>query len=177
MPVSLFNPPPAGYGGKADDHLLEQYKLYVDTSQKLSDRRLSTNNYLLTINSSLLTLLGLLATLLTDRRPLALIPVAGALLCAAWVLLLTSFKRLNAAKFDVILEIETHLPANVYAAEWEHVKRRKYKAMSDVERVVPWLFLVFYLFAAVFVWNWPERGEKAQRIRIESPVRVEVKRP
>jgi hypothetical protein len=100
---TLLNNFPSTYGTKFDDHLLEQYKLYVDSSQKLGDRRLSTNSYLFTINSSLLTLLGVLATLLPERRALAIIPAAGCLLSVAWALLLTSFKRLNTAKFRVIM--------------------------------------------------------------------------
>jgi hypothetical protein len=117
-PPSLLNMLPSDYDSKVADHLLEQYKLYVDSSQKLSDRRLSTSNYLLTIDSSLLTLIGLLASLLADRKPLIMIPVAGFLLSLAWSVLLTSFKRLNGAKFDVIHEIERHLPANVFQEEW-----------------------------------------------------------
>ncbi len=176
----LLNAFPSTYGTKFDDHLLEQYKLYVDSSQKLSDRRLSTNNYLFTINSSLLTLLGVLATLLPERRALAIIPAAGCLLSVAWALLLTSFKRLNAAKFDVIHELEQCLPTNVFAKEWErliHAPTRRYKAMSDVERFVPLLFLLFYMAVAIFIWNLPSKEEKAQRLRLESPVRVEWANP
>src|SRR6266478_6113911 len=139
-PPALLNAVAPGYGSKFDDHFLEQYKLYVDSSQKLSDRRLSTNNYLLTINSSLLTLLGLFASLISYHRPLVMIPIAGFLLSLAWFLLLTSFKRLNGAKFDVIHELEGHLPANVFKNEWHLLKigsRRPYTPMSDLECAVP----------------------------------------
>lgn len=177
-PPPLINPLPSGYGSKADDHLLEQYKLYVDSSQSLSDRRLSTNNYLLTINSSLLTLVGLLASLLGDRKPLIMIAAAGFLLSLAWSLLLTSFKRLNAAKFEVIHEVEHHLPANLFQEEWRRLNsggRRLYTPMSDLERVIPFLFLLFYLVLGVFIWNWPAPVEdKVQKIQIQSPVQVEV---
>jgi hypothetical protein len=176
----LINTVPATYGTPFDAHLLEQYKLYVDSSQKLSDRRLSTNNYLFTIHSSLLTLLGILSTLLPERRPLAIIPAAGCLLSVAWMLLLASFKRLNAAKFEVIHELEQSLPANVYAKEWEHLTQklsRKYPALSDQERVVPVLFLLFYLVITAFIWNLPPKNDQATRIRMDSPVRIELPNP
>src|SRR5205085_3511738 len=121
VPGKLLNAIPSSYGSKADDHILEQYKLYVESSQKLSDRRLSTNNYLLTIHSSLLTLLGLLASLLPNRKPLIMIPIAGVLLSGAWWVLLKSFKQLNRAKFNVIHDLEGHLPANVFQEEWRYL--------------------------------------------------------
>jgi hypothetical protein len=176
---TLLNNFPSTYGTKFDDHLLEQYKLYVDSSQKLGDRRLSTNSYLFTINSSLLTLLGVLATLLPERRALAIIPAAGCLLSVAWALLLTSFKRLNTAKFHVIHKLEQCLPANVFAMEWEDLTNAppRYKTMSNVERFVPLLFLLFYLIVTGFIWNLPSKAEKAQRLQFESPVRVELATP
>ena len=47
---------PEEYGDKYQDHLLEQYKLFVGTSQQVSERRQNANNYLLTLNSSLVAL-------------------------------------------------------------------------------------------------------------------------
>jgi hypothetical protein len=174
----INNSLPSTYGSKTDDHLLEQYKLYVDSSQKLSDRRLSTNSYLFTINSSLLTLLGLLASLLADRKPLVMIPVAGCLLSLSWALLITSFKRLNAAKFDVIHALEEKLPARIFQEEWRLLDkgpRKPYTPMSDVERVIPWMFFVFYLILAAFIWRLPAAGaDKGQMIQIQSPVQVQL---
>jgi hypothetical protein len=173
----LLNTLPATYGSVLDGHILEQYKLYVETSQKLSDRRLSTNNYLFTINSSLLTLLGILATLLPEPKALAIIPAAGCLLSVAWILMLTSFKRLNAAKFDVIRELEKNLPANVFGKEWEYLTKNashRYSALSDVERFVPVLFAVFYVGISIFIWNLPTKTDKATRIVVESPVHVDL---
>ncbi len=161
---------------KFEDHLFEQYKLMVDTSQKLSDRRLSTNSYLFTINSSLLTILGVLATLLSDRRPLSIIPGAGVVLSISWIFLLRSFKNLNEAKFKVIHDLEQFLPARVFDMEWHYVG--PYKAMSDIERYIPKLFLVFYAFLTIFfIWFLPVKQDSAQVIRVESPVTVQMAAP
>jgi hypothetical protein len=161
---------------KFEDHLFEQYKLLVDTSQKLSDRRLSTNSYLFTINSSLLTILGALAAFLPDRRPLAIIPMVGLLLSISWMLLLKSFKLLNAAKFDVIHDLEQSLPARIFDMEWYYLNPR-YKAMSDIERRIPMLFLAFYAFLTIFMWFLPAKHDTAQVIRVDSPVTVQMAAP
>ena len=54
QPDQLISNPKAGYGESFQAHLLEQYKLYVESSQKVTDRRITTGNYLLTVNSFLL---------------------------------------------------------------------------------------------------------------------------
>ena len=178
--TSLFNTPQAG-ATKYEDQFLEQYKIYVDSSQKVSDRRISVNNYMLAINSSLLTLTGLLANLLEDRRSLTILALAGLLVSITWFFLLQSFKRLNAAKFDVIQELERHLPANMFEEEWRRLTtgpRRPYWAMSDLERMVPIVFLVFYPILAIILCNLPAgQGSKTQKIELQAPVQVEMKTP
>ena len=49
----------ADYGDRYREHLFQQYKLYVDSADRISQRRSSTNNFLLTVNASLVTLYGL----------------------------------------------------------------------------------------------------------------------
>jgi hypothetical protein len=159
-----------------EDHLFEQYKLMVDTSQKLSDRRLSTNSYLFTINSSLLTVFGALAAFLPDRRPLAIIPLAGLLLSISWMFLLKSFKLLNAAKFDVIHDLEQRLPARIFDMEWYYLNPG-YKAMSDIERRIPMLFVALYAFLTIFIWFLPIKQDSPQLIKVESPVTVQMASP
>ena len=51
------------YGEKYQDHFLEQYKLFVETSQHVTEKRQTANNYLLTLCSALT-----LATLLLRIR-------------------------------------------------------------------------------------------------------------
>ena len=41
----LISNPKETYGERFQDHLLEQYKIYVDSSQKVSEKRISTGNY------------------------------------------------------------------------------------------------------------------------------------
>src|SRR5262245_14802363 len=58
-PDQLIGNPEGTYGARFHDHLLEQYKLYVESAQKVSEKRITTGNYLLTVNSSLLTVFGI----------------------------------------------------------------------------------------------------------------------
>jgi hypothetical protein len=65
------------------------------------------------LDQQLVTVLGVPGTFLRDRRDLAVIPAVGFLPAVAWMLRLTSFKRLNAVKFDVIHELEKAFPPSV----------------------------------------------------------------
>lgn len=135
------------------------------------------NSYLFTINSSLVTVLGVLATFLQDRRALTVIAAVGFLLAIAWMLLLTSFKRLNAAKFDIIHDLEEHLLAQLFFMEWEYMKARRYWIMSDVERFIPLLFLGFYAVLFGVFFNYQPPKHDPQVIRVESPVTVRMAAP
>src|SRR3989442_4466442 len=104
----LLSQTPQHYGEKYKDHLLEQYKLYVASSQHVSDRRLTSGNYFLAINSSLVTLFGLALSSFGHHRWNVVIPVAGMLVCLVWDSLVKSYKDLNTAKFRVIHELEQH---------------------------------------------------------------------
>ena len=48
----LYGISPDKYGGEYQNHLLEQYKLYVQMADKISERRQSANSFFLTVNTA-----------------------------------------------------------------------------------------------------------------------------
>lgn len=141
------------YGDQFHAHLLEQYKLYVDSAQKVSEKRISASNYLLTVSSSLLTLFGIVVTQVTGTW-LIMIPIAGLLVTLAWYWTVRSYKDLNSAKFKVIHELEEHLPAALFAYEWHHCEQGKgnaYKPITHIERWIPGIFALVYIGLAVLL--------------------------
>lgn len=99
------------------------YKIMVDSSERLVSRRQGVNTFFLTINGALLTASGLIVQSAGDQRlgglGIAVLALAGVILCAAWRSLIRSFGQLNTGKFKVINTIERYFPAAIYAAEWE----------------------------------------------------------
>jgi hypothetical protein len=145
---------PEEYGDKYQDHLLEQYKLFVGTSQHTSDKRQTANNYLLTLCSSLVTLFVTFLSTFGHHRWNALLPLAGLFVCFIWWSLVNSYKDLNTAKFRVIHEIEEQLPVALFDYEW-HVcgkgkDRDMYVPLTHLERMVPWMFGVLFLALAAY---------------------------
>jgi ABC-type transporter Mla MlaB component len=80
------------------------------------------------------------------------IPAAGAIVCLAWVALLTSYRKLNRAKFTVLTEIEADLPVPLFTREREAYRRDQRWSLSNIERLIPACFALLYavmLVAAV----------------------------
>lgn len=154
------------YGENYQEHLLEQYKLFVATSQQLSERRQQANNYLLTLNSSLVTVFAFALSSFGQHRWNALIPFTGLFVCFIWYSLVDSYKDLNTAKFKVIHEMETQLPVALFRHEW-HVcgygkGKRNYVPLTHLERWVPVAFAALYVILITYTLLAPGGVTKTQ---------------
>lgn len=148
------------YGTDYKEHLFEQYKLYIESVEKTSDRRQHANNYFITINTALISLIGLsfqfkiFENLSWIKSVLALV---GIVICIVFWYLIRSYKQLNTGKFTVVHEIEKHLPLALYKYEWEVLgegkDNKKYYPFSHIELLIPWVFGVIYaLLGLYFLW-------------------------
>jgi hypothetical protein len=144
--------------GEADiRQALDLYKIMVASSEGLVTRRQGVNTFFLTMNGALLTASGIIVQSAGDYRlgglGVAVLAVAGVILCAAWRSLITSFGQLNRGKFQVINTIERYLKAAIYAAEWEALGRgedpKVYRSFTSREIWVPTALLVLYGLTAV----------------------------
>lgn len=136
---------------------LELYKIMVDSSEGLVSRRQGVNTFFLTMNGALLTASGIIVQSSGGDRlggvGVGVLAIAGAILCAAWRSLITSFGQLNRGKFQVINTIERYLKAAIYAAEWEALGRgedpKVYRSFTSREIWVPNALFVLYILTAL----------------------------
>lgn len=150
---------PDEYGESYQDHLLEQYKLYVEMADRVSQRRDQSNRFYVTIVSALVALLIVMARIgVSDAVWIAALLIAGLFgiaLSGIWILNIRSYRTLNSAKFEVINSIERQLPWAGYTDEWEILRpknaRPQYLQLSRVEQLVPWL--VILLFAGIAAYG------------------------
>lgn len=145
----LFN-----YNSKSsnvDENLLfQQYKLFLELTDKVSDRRNLANQFFLTINGALVAgLINILSHKIVkdDFRGWVLIAIAtGLLFCFCWRRIIFYYKNLNSGKFHIIQLLEEKLPANLYKVEWDYLKnKRKHVSFSDSEKLIPAIFVFLYL--------------------------------
>ena len=142
------------YGDSFSGDLLEQYKLYVQTAENVSARRVASSRYLLTLNAAFIALYGLRSTGFGQSYWTLLIPVVGILVSILWYLIIKSHANLNRVKFDVIYELEQHLPAVMYKYEWylaEEGKGKAYRTVTTFEQWIPILFMVLHVGLAIMI--------------------------
>lgn len=144
---------------KYQEHLFEQYKLYVEMADRLSERRTLSNTFFLTLHTLIIGIAGFsYNSLLTLQfKWILVLPLIAVLsLCYAWRRMLNSYKQLNTAKFAVISEYENLLPTRPYVeAEWKALGYGKdpklYRALTDVETWIPFIFAVLYVIGVVLL--------------------------
>ncbi|MDR7172218.1 hypothetical protein J2W56_005979 [Nocardia kruczakiae] len=141
-----------------DPRVMEVYKLAVEMADRVSARRAVANAFFLTVNTTLVAVVGLQPN--AERAaPLSVaVCVAGVVVAGCWLFLLQNYRRLNEAKFVVINRIEDeHLPIKVFKDEWALLggdatatgRAAKVKVglkqLGGVERLVPWVFALLYI--------------------------------
>lgn len=141
-----------------NSHDLELYKIMIESSESLIQRRQKTNAFFITVIGSLITIASLLVKVeaINDFGLYALYFVA-LLICNSWRNLISNYGKLNKAKFDVILRLEKDLGSQIYSAEWIALGKgrrpKKYMSFTSTEKNVPLWFgvlITVLILASVF---------------------------
>ena len=141
------------YEGSFNTDLLEQYKLYVQSAENVSARRLASSNYLLTLNTALVALYGFQSVNLENYLAI-LISVIGIFASLLWYRIIKSHRDLNTVKFEIIHELEQHLPVALFDYEWEKTEQRRGKSYSPVTQIELWIpiaFLVLHFILPIVI--------------------------
>lgn len=140
-----------------DPRVLDIYKLSVEMADRVSARRALANAFFLTVNTTLVAVVGLSGEQPDSTLRFIAVCAAGVAVSVCWWLLLRVYRRLNSAKFAVINHIETeHLPVKPYTDEWAELSRdgctrstgriaRSFRELGGVERIVPIVFGLLYI--------------------------------
>ena len=132
--------------------LIDQYKTYVDMSDKISQRRNQANRFYLTMLSAILALIGILqdkdVTFSNLNRVYLLVSIFSIFISIIWLINISSYRKLNTAKFRVIHKMEESLPVSPFKKEWEYLRgeknKNKYLQLSRVESYVPVVFIIIF---------------------------------
>lgn len=153
--MSSSDPMPGPDAGDIPDpRVIDLYKMAVEMADRISARRGTANAFFLTVQTTLISVLGLSTPTLKQAPWWVTLAVclAGVTLSASWWLQLRSYRDLNGAKFRVINSIEENLPVKIFSQEWEYLKtdpvpswRKRYAELGAVERAVPTVFALIYI--------------------------------
>lgn len=125
--------------------VLAIWQTCVEMANGVSQRRDTMNNLFVTLNIAVIAAVSWMWDVKT-----VFLCVAGLVICVVWLLYINNFKRLNAAKFRVIYDLEERLGVTPFKDEWDILKKTKrYLEGTKLERILPIAFALGY--AVVFV--------------------------
>lgn len=129
----------------------EIYKLYLQTAERVSDRRAEANKWMLSVNGTLVSFYSYLSIMPEGNRRewLVAIAVAGIVICIAWAALLASYRRLNSAKFAVLQELESSMNVQPFRREEAVYRAQGRRSLARLETIIPGAFVTLYLIFVV----------------------------
>ena len=135
--------------------LLEQYKLYVEMTDRVSKRRIEASKLYISLLTGLLGLLSIVSIPADFQKFVVVaISILGILLCLVWIINIRSYRELNSLKFKVIHEMEQNLPFPCYKREWDILEqeshKRSYLRLTRIEQYVPLVLLTPYIILFVY---------------------------
>ncbi|AJI74890.1 intracellular proliferation membrane protein RipA [Francisella philomiragia] len=142
--------------------LIEQYRIYVELTDRTSYRRIVINLFFLVFN---LVLVGIVALAISNNinveNPpsgiLVTIPYfAGLVFCYAWWKIIRFFRHHIQIKNSIVPSLEKRLPSKVWLTE-EHIAEQKgsFKPIRILEIYMPFIFMGIYSALFLFVeLNW-----------------------
>ena len=141
------------YGEKYQEHLLDQYKLYVEMADRISLRRDQSNRFYSALLTGLLAVLAVVVDrdILSEVQAVVFLAVAlvGIAVCIVWLINIRSYEQLNSGKFKVVQEMEAQLPFPNYLREWEILRPgkepKRYLPITLIEQFVPAVLTIPYL--------------------------------
>lgn len=137
--------------------LLEQYRIFLETSESLVSRRQTVNSFYASANTALITIMGGLIAAFGDTKERIILfvmtSVVGIVLSVSWSRVLSAYGTLNGSKMKVISMIEQELPAALYDTEWsvmsDQLNSKKYVSFTDSEKKAPKAFIVLYILLII----------------------------
>lgn len=140
--------------------LLEQYKMFVEMADRVSQRRMKANQFYITLLSGLLALISLVIDKNNslDNQYNAVVILASGLLgivfCILWHINIRSYRQLNTKKFEVIQNMEKGLDFAPYSQEWDLLGQgkdsKKYFQLTRIEKLIPMVIIIPYLIITTF---------------------------
>jgi hypothetical protein len=153
-----------------DDRVLklEQYKMMFESTQKVTEQRLTVNNLFFTLTASIISVAAIVGKTfefsVTGTIGMLLLTILALIVTYYWEKLINSYGRLNTGKFKVIDKIEKQLRTNMFEDEWKILLNDvKYESNTETEKnIVKNFRMVIYVVVVaelvylivLFLKNW-----------------------
>lgn len=126
------------------NQVLELYKLYVGTAEKVTENRLKSNVFFISLNGLVLSIY--------ETYAITHLLIVGVFLNLLWRDWIVSSKKLNFAKFKVIFNMEEKLPIKCFTLEEQFYNDGRRVNHTKIEQWMPCLLIALYIF---FIFRTP----------------------
>lgn len=116
---------------------MEQYKMFIESAEKNSDRRINQNNIYLTLN---LAFISYIFTQELDLKHNILMLIVGLIICTIWFFTINNYAKRNKVKFDIINESDY---GKLYREEWKRVSILT--SLTTYEKISIAIFAILYI--------------------------------
>ncbi len=131
--------------------IVEQYKAYLNTIISVSERRVKTSQFYITLNTALF---AFISVVIAEKHSIFLIIITSAvgfLNSYLWYRAMKSYKAMNFEKYKNLKKIEERLPIQPVNEEWKSVSKiinmndkKNFQPSAYVEVITPFLFMFLY---------------------------------
>lgn len=141
--------------------LIEQYKVTIDSLNKINDIRESSNNYWTSLNGAIIAGIAYLrdAEGVSGIQKSYFVWTAitlGLILSSTWLSFLFSIKKSVDIRNEMLLQFEKYFPAKIFTISIYKMGRKNGSgSLSIKEMFVPALFLLGYIFFAITFYFYP----------------------
>jgi len=141
---------------------VEQYKILVDSLNKLNETRENSNNFWVGVNG-----LGISATaylreahnIAQEHKSflLSTLVMVGIVFCMSWLSYLYTIKKSIEVRSSLLMEMEKKLPNALFSKIFTYSpEHRGRSVLTAKEMLVPYLFVTGYIFLAILLFFFPE---------------------
>ena len=147
--------------------LFEQYKMVVESAQKIEERRKDLNSIFITINWIFFTVLSQMTHLnnvqFSSVLALAVLLIVAIVVSIHWLIVISSYKHLNYINYALLRSLENLLPTAVFSLRTDIMSEleeaEKGNVILEKETLIPKLFLIIYfIYLGIVVFNYANLG-------------------
>lgn len=117
----------------------EQYRMFVESAEKNSERRINQNNIYLTFSLALFSFISITDL---DIVPFYILCILGIIISIIWFFTIDNYSKRNKIKFDIINEYEKDNDLNWFIEEQKRIT--VLTNLSFLEKLLPIAFIVIY---------------------------------
>jgi hypothetical protein len=130
---------------------IEIYKLCVEMADRTSERRMKNNSFLLTLNTAIISLAGYLSLNNNQYTWVIVLSISCIIINTYWFFLISSYKKINDAKYAVIQKIEQNLSIKAFEDEDRFLSKDKHRKLSDIEKLIPITLIILNVFIIIMI--------------------------